>query len=63
MAKEKILIVEDEGGSRTLVAQVLEKADYQVFQATDGEEALFIMESIFMPRLSKTRPAPPMDEI
>jgi DNA-binding response OmpR family regulator len=37
--KEKILIVEDEGTSRALLTVELEKAGYQVFQATDGEEA------------------------
>ena len=39
MAKEKILIVEDENTSRALLDVTLEKAGYQVFQARDGEEA------------------------
>lgn len=36
MGKEKILIVEDEATTRTLIAVQLEKAGYQVFQAEDG---------------------------
>jgi len=36
MSKEKILIVEDEGTTRTLLTLTLEKAGYQVFQAEDG---------------------------
>lgn len=36
MAKEKILIVEDEATTRLLIVMELEKAGYQVFQAEDG---------------------------
>jgi len=36
VSKEKILIVEDEATTRTLLALQLEKAGYQVFQAEDG---------------------------
>ena len=46
MAKEKILIVEDEGTSRALLAVELEKAGYQVFQATDGEEAYNVAKAV-----------------
>jgi DNA-binding response OmpR family regulator len=46
MAKEKILIVEDEGTSRALLATVLEKAGYQVFQTTDGEEGCQVAKAV-----------------
>jgi len=36
VSKEKILIVEDEATTRTLLTMQLEKAGYQVFQAEDG---------------------------
>jgi len=36
VSKEKILVVEDEATTRTLIAMELEKAGYQVFQAEDG---------------------------
>ena len=42
----KILIVEDEGTSRTLLATVLEKAGYQVFQTTDGEEGYQVAKAV-----------------
>lgn len=46
MEKEKILIVEDEGTSRVLLANELEKAGYQVFQTTDGEEAYQVAKAV-----------------
>lgn len=46
MAKEKILIVEDEGTSRALLTTALEKAGYQVFQSTDGEEAYQVAKAV-----------------
>ena len=46
MVKEKILIVEDEGTSRTLLTVELEKAGYQVFQSTDGEEAYQVAQGV-----------------
>ncbi len=36
MSNEKILIVEDEATTRTLLALQLGKAGYQVFEAEDG---------------------------
>ena len=38
--KAKILIVDDELDVIELVTQILEKEDYQIITATDGEEAL-----------------------
>jgi len=40
MDKYKILVVDDESRMRKLVRDFLEKADYQVIEAGDGEEAL-----------------------
>jgi len=40
MDKYKILVVDDEARMRKLVRDFLEKADYQVIEAGDGEEAL-----------------------
>ena len=40
MDKYKILVVDDEDRMRKLVRDFLEKADYQVIEAGDGEEAL-----------------------
>jgi len=46
MIKEKILIVEDEGGMRTMLALELESAGYQVFQAEDGEIGFQLAKSV-----------------
>jgi len=46
MVKEKILIVDDEGTSRALLTATLEKAGYQVFQTTDGEEAFQVANAV-----------------
>lgn len=46
MIQEKILIVEDESTSRALLAVMLEKAGYQVFQARDGEEAFRVAQAV-----------------
>ena len=46
MVKEKILIVEDEGTSRTLLTIELEKAGYHVFQTKDGEEAYQVAQGV-----------------
>ena len=44
--KEKILIVEDESTSRTLLTVELERAGYQVFQAKDGEAAYNVAKAV-----------------
>jgi two-component system cell cycle sensor histidine kinase/response regulator CckA len=41
--EETILVVEDEEPVRTLVRETLEDAGYQVFEASDGEEALALL--------------------
>lgn len=46
MAKERILVVEDEGNMRTMLALELESAGYQVFQAEDGEAGYQIAKGI-----------------
>jgi len=46
MEQRKILIVEDEGISRTLLMATLEKAGYQVFQAKDGEDAFSVAKAV-----------------
>jgi len=46
MSQEKVLIVEDEKELRVLIAQSIEKLDYQVYQAGDGEEALKVAEQV-----------------
>ncbi len=38
--KKKILVVDDDGDTRSLLAQILEDQDYEVFQAEDGLVAL-----------------------
>ncbi|MBT8396953.1 MAG: Flp pilus assembly complex ATPase component TadA, partial [Gemmatimonadetes bacterium] len=45
MARSKILVVEDEEGTRFLLDQILSKAGYQVVLAGDGGEALLKLES------------------
>jgi two-component system, cell cycle sensor histidine kinase and response regulator CckA len=40
---ETILVVEDEGGVRRLVATILRKAGYEAWSAQDGEEAIRIV--------------------
>jgi len=53
-----ILVIDDEASVRTLIRQILEEEDYQVDEATDGEEGLARLQStpidlvitdIFMP--------------
>jgi DNA-binding response OmpR family regulator len=46
MAKDRVLIVEDEGNMRTMLALELESAGYQVFQAEDGEAAFQIAKCV-----------------
>jgi len=46
MAKEKILIVEDEGNMRMMLALELESAGYQVFQAEDGEAGYQVAKGV-----------------
>ena len=46
MSNEKILIVDDEGTSRTLLTTTLQKAGYQVFETTDGEEAFHVTKAV-----------------
>lgn len=43
--KEKILLVEDEQPVRLLVRNVLERAGYEILEASNGEEALEVWES------------------
>jgi len=61
--KETILLVEDEGSVRKLVARVLRSKGYQVLEATTGEEALavsakhaeaihLLLTDLVMPRMS-----------
>ena len=44
MAQEKILIVDDEDRMRKLVSDYLKRDGFQVLEAGDGEEALYIYE-------------------
>ena len=46
MAKEKILIIEDEETTRILIATNLEKAGYQVFQANNGEDGYQVARAV-----------------
>jgi phosphoserine phosphatase RsbU/P len=46
MAKEKILIVDDENTTRAIVADGLKKAGYQVFEAQSGESGYQIARSV-----------------
>ncbi len=45
MAKEKILIVEDEATTRTMIVSGLQAAGYQVFEAQNGESGYQIARS------------------
>lgn len=62
--KGKILVVEDEGTTRTLLMGALEKAGYEVVQAKDGEEAYqiarivkpdLIISDVIMPEMDGSR--------
>ncbi|MBN1870618.1 MAG: response regulator [Candidatus Omnitrophica bacterium] len=46
MGKKRILIVEDEGTSRALLAAELQRAGYQVFQSKSGEEAFQVAKAV-----------------
>lgn len=43
---EKILVVEDEENIRTNIREYLENQNYQVFEASDGEQGLEIVETV-----------------
>ena len=46
MEKDKILVVEDEKDTLFILDKLLTKNDYQVFTATNGKEALDLVESL-----------------
>ena len=46
MEKDKILVVEDEKDTLFILDKLLTKNDYQVFTATNGKEALDLMENL-----------------
>ena len=48
----KVLLVEDDPGSRMFTQSVLEKADYVVWSARDGKEALETLENRGLPHLA-----------
>ena len=61
LARNMILVVEDEEAYRDVLARILTKAGYEVLQAADGIEALSLLEKseidlvisdILMPRLN-----------
>ncbi|GGD00383.1 ATP-binding protein [Aquisalinus flavus] len=43
--KGRILIVEDEDGARTIVVRALQMCGYEIVEATDGEEAMDILDA------------------
>ncbi len=44
--KIKILLAEDESDLRALIADALEKLDYEIHQAADGEQALLLVDQV-----------------
>lgn len=48
-ATETVLVVEDEVGVRSLVRQVLAQSGYQVIEASRGEEAIALSQSLKRP--------------
>ncbi|MFS0645501.1 response regulator [Siminovitchia sp. 179-K 8D1 HS] len=42
--KQKVLIVDDQFGIRTLLNEVLQKEGYQIYQAANGHQALHMMK-------------------
>lgn len=42
--REKVLIVDDQFGIRTLLNEVLQKEGYEIFQAANGLQALSVTE-------------------
>lgn len=50
MAKDKILVVEDEEDTRFILERLLAKNDYEVKAAVNGEEALALLDS-YMPKV------------
>jgi len=47
MAKEKILVVDDEASHRTMLNAVLSSEGYQIFEADDGKTAIEAVEREF----------------
>ena len=45
MSTKKILLVDDDSDVRTVVGDVWEESGYQIWQASDGSEALNIWKS------------------
>lgn len=42
--KQKVLIVDDQFGIRTLLNEVLQKEGYEIYQAANGLQALHVMK-------------------
>ena len=52
---ETILVVEDEGGIRALVRKILRRQGYNVLEASNGEEALALLNQASEPHSSSSR--------
>lgn len=63
MAEEKILIVDDDPGSRGVVSGYLEMAGYEVFEAGSGKEALNALDSTYYDMLITDLKMPGMDGV
>jgi DNA-binding response OmpR family regulator len=61
MAKEKILIIDEENNARSMLALELENAGYQVFQADDGEAGYQIVRGVKPDLIISDILSPPMD--
>ena len=62
-AKKKILVVDDEAGSLLLLKSCLEKSGYEVFQGTNGQEALTLVKQNPPDLIIMDRMMPKMDGI
>lgn len=61
--KKKILTVDDEAGSLLLLKSCLEKAGFEVVQATNGQEALAVMKQVVPDLIVMDRMMPKVDGI
>lgn len=63
MAGEKILVVDDDSGSRGVLSGFLEMANYEVLEARDGKEALDLLDSNTFDMIMTDLKMPGMDGV
>ena len=63
MAPTRVLVADDDAVSRTVVAAMLRKNDFEVELASDGERAWAMLQQDNAPRLAVLDVKPQLDEL